>query len=196
VIVGVRHARVWNPDGLVYASLPGFHLSEDGRAAALKMSESLVSAPVRAVYSSPLDRAMETASILAALHGLPVSEDRRLIEWAFWSHWQGMPWTRIRERDPHLLDVYGRDPAEACPEEPLQSVGERVLEWAADAELSHPDGLVLGVSHEAPLIAASRVGTGRDVSDFHATNLPHLGTVRLRPGPTEVVDLAEWARTW
>jgi broad specificity phosphatase PhoE len=195
MIVGVRHARVWNPDGLVYASLPGFQLSEDGRAAATELSASLASSPVRAVYASPLDRAMETASILAAPHGLAVAEDRRLIEWAFWSHWQGMAWTKIRERDPDRLEVYGEDPARACPEEPLQTVGERVLEWAVEAELSHPDGLVLGVSHEAPLIAASLVGSGRDVSGFHATNLPHLGTVRLRPGPAEVVDLAEWART-
>lgn len=195
MIVGVRHAKVWNPEGVVYASLPGFHLSEDGREAAAAVSRALARAPLRAVYASPLDRAMETASILAAPHELPVERDDRLVEWAFWSHWQGMEWTRIRERDPELLEAYGRDPAGACPEEPLRSAAERVLAWAQDAERSHPDGLVIGVAHEAPLIAASLLGSGRSLDEFHSINLPHLGSVRLRPGPAEVVDLAAWARS-
>jgi broad specificity phosphatase PhoE len=106
-----------------------------------------------------------------------------------------MAWTRIRERDPDLLEGYGKDPAGACPEDPLQTVAERVLEWAAEAERSHPEGLVLGVTHEAPLIAASLVGSGHSVADFHSLNLPHLGSVRLRPGPAEIVDLDELARS-
>jgi broad specificity phosphatase PhoE len=137
---------------------------------------------------------METAGILAAPHSLEVTQDPRLIEWAFWSHWEGMAWTRIRERDPDLLDAYGRDPSTASPRESLRVAGERLLEWAADAERSHPEGLVIGVSHEAPLIAASLLGSGRSVAEFHSTNLPHLGSVRLWPTPAEVVDLPTWAR--
>jgi broad specificity phosphatase PhoE len=195
VIVGIRHAQVWNPEGLVYARLPGFHLSDEGRTAAKALAEALSSTPLRAVYSGPLDRAMETAAILSAPHGLRVLGDERLTEWSFWARWQGMPWTRIRERDPHLLEAYGLEPAKACPEDPLEEAGRRVLAWARDAERAHPEGLVAGLTHEAPLLAAYLVGGGHDVSTYRSMNLPHLGGVRLRPGPPELVDLVQWART-
>jgi broad specificity phosphatase PhoE len=193
VIVGIRHAQVWNPEGLVYARLPGFHLSKDGRTATEGLASALASARIAAVYASPLERAMETASILTGPHGLEVTPEERLIEWSFWIRWQGMPWSRIKDRDPEVLDVYGTDPDRACPEDPLRSVGERVLQWAEEAEWDHPVGLVLGVTHEAPLLAGMLVGRGADLSGYRAVNLPHLGCVRLRPGPPEVVDLPRWA---
>jgi broad specificity phosphatase PhoE len=195
VIVGIRHARVWNPEGLVYARLPGFHLSEDGRAAARTLASDIASLPVRAVYASPLDRAGETAAVLAAPHGLEVREDERLSEWSFWVHWQGMAWSSIRERDPHLLDAYARDPASAVPEASLEQAGRNVLAWARDARNGYPDGLVLGVSHEATLLAALMLGQGLDLSTYHSYNLAHLASVRFLPGPPEVVDLAGLARS-
>src|SRR5207247_2400817 len=89
VIVGIRHATVWNPEHLVYARLPGFHLSEEGRREATRLAQEMGSEPVVAVYASPLERAVETAQILAAPHRLGVIPDDRLLEWSFWVHWQG-----------------------------------------------------------------------------------------------------------
>ncbi len=195
MIVGVRHAQVWNPDGLVYARLPGFHLSDQGRQEAKGLASALRAAPVRAVFASPLERATETAEILAEPHGISVAVDDRLIEWSFWVRWQGLPWSRIRERDPHLLELYAQDPASADLDEPLSVAAERILDWARDAESIVPDGLVLGVTHEAPLAAALLAGAGAGLGAFHTTHLPHLATVRLLPGPPEAVDLAAWVRS-
>jgi broad specificity phosphatase PhoE len=195
MIVGIRHAHVWNPDGVVYARLPGFHLSEQGREDAGEVAAALASAPISAVYASPLERAVETAEILAGPHRLTVLTDDRLAEWAFWVRWQGLPWTRIREQEPELLDLYADDPASLSFDEPLQAAAERVMDWARHAETGHPEGLVLGVTHEAPLVAALLLGSGQGLGAFHTAHLPHLGSVRLRPGPPEVVDLPAWART-
>ncbi len=193
MIVGVRHAAVWNPEGVVYARLPGFHLSEAGRTEAEQLSRELSAIPVASIQASPLDRAMETAEILAGPQGLDVVVDDRLLEWSFWSHWEGLRWTGIRERDPELLEGYASDPASAWPRDPLAAAGERALSWATDAEHAFPEGLVLGVTHEAPLLAAYLMGSGRGLATYHSANLPHLGTVRLRPGPAEIVDLSAWA---
>ena len=70
MVVGVRHAAVWNPEGVVYARLPGFHLSESGRAEAEQLSQDLSSVGVASIQASPLERAVETARILAEPHGL------------------------------------------------------------------------------------------------------------------------------
>jgi broad specificity phosphatase PhoE len=193
VIVGIRHAHVWNPNGVVYGRLPGFHLSDEGRAAVRALSAALAQAPVRAVSSSPLDRARETAAILAEPHRLTGRKDGRLNEWSFWEHWQGMEWSRMRERDPELLEAYGRDPGSAFPKGSLEMAGRDVLAWAEDAEAEGPGALMLGVTHEAPLIAAMLLGQGRSLSEYHSHNLTHLACVRLLPGPPELVDLAAWA---
>ena len=195
MIVGIRHAQVWNPDGVVYARLAGFHLSDQGRADAREMAAAVASAPVSAIYASPLERAVETAEILAGPHGLPPTIDDRLAEWAFWVRWQGLPWIRIRERDPELLEVYAKDPGSSALDEPLAAAAERVMGWARDAQAQHPEGIVLGVTHEAPLAAALLLGSGGGLAAFHTTHLPHLGCVRLHPGPPGVVHLPAMARS-
>ena len=55
-------------------------LDERGRVQAEAASRRLAALPLRAVYSSPLPRALETAAILAAPHRLAVREDPGLLE--------------------------------------------------------------------------------------------------------------------
>ena len=78
---------------------------------------------------------------------------------------------------------------------PAEEYRERVMEWARDAQAQHPEGIVLGVTHEAPLAAALLLGSGGGLAAFHTTHLPHLGCVRLHPGPPGVVDLPAMARS-
>src|SRR6266540_2416943 len=124
----------------------------------------------------------------AAPHGIKVQVDDRLIEWGGLIPWQGRPWAEAM-RDPDLLAMYA-NPA-SWPEDPLDEAGRRVLAWAEEATAVHAEGVALGVSHEAPLIAAYLAGRGGDYSAFRMVNVPHLGGVRLLPGPPEIVDPAE-----
>src|SRR3989304_740825 len=188
IVLGVRHATVENPHNVVYARLPGFGLSSEGRAAAERTGDALASAPVRAVYASPRERARETAAALAAAHGLEVIVDERLIEWSFWSRWEGFEWERVRDDDPETFRIYAEDPGSLHPEDPLQAAGERVVSWAEEAAFEHGDGVVIGVSHEAPLAAAYLAGRGESMRGFPALHIPHLQGVRLLPPPPELTD--------
>jgi len=181
--MGVRHGEVDNPANVVYARLPGFHLSAGGLAAARREGETL--SGVVAVYSSPLERAVETAEALARPHGLDVVTDERLVEWSFWDRWQGFPWTEVPESVLEVLSTGGPS------DDPLEAVGSRVLAWASDASAQHRDGLVLGVSHEAPLGAARLLAAGEPMAGFRAVNVPHLHTVRFVPGPPRVSPLCD-----
>jgi probable phosphomutase (TIGR03848 family) len=51
---------------------PGVHLNEEGQLQVAALAERLASTPIAAVYSSPLERARETAEPLAARLGLAV----------------------------------------------------------------------------------------------------------------------------
>jgi broad specificity phosphatase PhoE len=76
----LRHGEVFNPEGILYGRLPGFHLSDNGRHQAEIVAKALTDADLAAVVSSPLERAQETAAPIAEAHGLPVGTDERLIE--------------------------------------------------------------------------------------------------------------------
>jgi broad specificity phosphatase PhoE len=76
----LRHGEVENPGKILYGRLPGYHLSALGRKMADRAAEALAGRDVRAVIASPLERAQETAAPIAAVLGLPVGSDGRLIE--------------------------------------------------------------------------------------------------------------------
>jgi broad specificity phosphatase PhoE len=76
----VRHGEAYNPEGLLYGRLPGFHLSDKGIQQAKAVADALARRDIVAVIASPLDRAQETAAPIATGHGLSVDTDPDLIE--------------------------------------------------------------------------------------------------------------------
>jgi broad specificity phosphatase PhoE len=186
VVLGIRHGEVENPQGLVYGRLPGFGLSAAGTEAARHLGAALAGAAVAAVYASPLDRARATAAELAEPHGLPVLVEPRLLEWVAREEWQGRGWAALIESEEYRTLM--ADPSAPGLRHPVDLAGRHVLAWAEEAAALHADGVVLGVSHEAPLAAAYLVGNGGSFRDFRATNIPHLSGVRLVPGPPEMAD--------
>lgn len=66
LILLIRHALpAWEGNRL-YGRSPGLHLSEPGRAQAAELAERLKDLPLSAVYTSPLERCVETAEPVTA----------------------------------------------------------------------------------------------------------------------------------
>lgn len=84
----LRHGEVENPRGLIYGRLPGFHLSEDGRMMAKAAADYLAERDIVGVFTSPLERARETAEPVAERFSLEPVVDERLIE--PWNHFEGL----------------------------------------------------------------------------------------------------------
>ncbi|MFC4058677.1 histidine phosphatase family protein [Planomonospora corallina] len=80
VIHLLRHGEVHNPANVLYGRLPGYNLSENGRLMAETVAKSMAGRDVVALFSSPLERAQQTAAPLAETFGLEVRIDERLIE--------------------------------------------------------------------------------------------------------------------
>ncbi|NED59113.1 histidine phosphatase family protein, partial [Micromonospora aurantiaca] len=76
----LRHGEVHNPEGVLYGRLPGYRLSEDGVLMAKAAAKWFADRDVTALFSSPMQRALETAAPLADSLDLPVTVDDRLIE--------------------------------------------------------------------------------------------------------------------
>ncbi|WP_043629928.1 histidine phosphatase family protein [Nonomuraea candida] len=76
----LRHGEVHNPGRILYGRLPGYHLSQTGQLMAETVAKAIGGRDIVALYSSPLERAMETAAPLADKLGLEITSDERLIE--------------------------------------------------------------------------------------------------------------------
>ncbi len=80
VVHVLRHGEVHNPEGVLYGRLPGFRLSDRGEQMAERVAKSMQERDVTYIVSSPLERAQQTAAPIAAVHGLEIATDERLIE--------------------------------------------------------------------------------------------------------------------
>src|SRR6266700_7514412 len=67
----IRHGEVKNPDNIIYARLPKFDLSANGKKQAEQAAEFLKDKHIEAIYSSPLERAKQTAEIIQKELDLP-----------------------------------------------------------------------------------------------------------------------------
>jgi broad specificity phosphatase PhoE len=76
--------------------LPGVHLNARGQKQAEGLGEALKDVPIRAVYSSPLERAMETAAPIASPRGLQIIPEPNLMDTDV-GKWQGRSWKVLRQ---------------------------------------------------------------------------------------------------
>jgi len=74
--------------GRMAGRLPGVHLNERGQKQAQALGEALKDVPIKAVYSSPLERAMETADPIASARKLQIIQEPDVME-ADIGKWQG-----------------------------------------------------------------------------------------------------------
>jgi len=188
----VRHGEVYNPDHVVYASLPGFGLSEAGWIQAKEVARYLRSAPIVAVWSSPLERAVATAEPIASQHGLPIRIDDDLTEWQLADLWAGIRWEDLPEQRPGELEAYLEHPVDLpFASEPLEALAARMRTVLARLAASH-DGDVVVVSHQDPVQAARLAVTGRELAGQHHDKPQHGTVVTLRPG-NPWTEVAVWS---
>jgi probable phosphomutase (TIGR03848 family) len=98
LVLLIRHGEnEFVKKGRLAGRMPGVHLNEKGQQQAKKLAEMLKNAPLKAVYSSPLERTMETAEPIAAALGLQVIPRAGLQEVDFGA-WQNKTLKSLRRR--------------------------------------------------------------------------------------------------
>ena len=106
---------------------------------------------IAAVFSSPLQRAYDTAATAAKALGLDVTVDDDLIETDFGA-WEGLTFAEAAERDPELHRRWLRDTSTTPPGgESFDAVLDRVLRVRERIVAAHQGSTVLVVSHVTPI---------------------------------------------
>jgi broad specificity phosphatase PhoE len=180
VIALVRHGQTeLNRRGRLQGRLDA-PLSALGAEQAAALARGFVSAPVKRVLTSPLQRARDTAAAIAAPHDLPVEVDDRLIELDY-GEWDGLALTDV---SPDDWAAWRDDPHFAPPGgERLSDVTARVVSFCTDVLT---DDLVIGVSHVSPIKAAVCVALAVDERTTWRMQLDVASVTRIgrRPDAT------------
>src|SRR5256885_14144537 len=158
----MRHADVENPQGVIYGHLPGFGLSQTGRAQATAVGQSLRESAIRRIVHSPLDRARETAEIVNAQLPAPVPliPEAELREAEFGRYLQGVRRWQVPMRRPRFFMHKLRRGSQAG-DESIETLGRRGLAVGHRVAREHPEeGSPLG-NHADPLQAAWILLDGR-----------------------------------
>ncbi|MDP4500729.1 histidine phosphatase family protein [Nonomuraea sp. NBC_00507] len=156
----LRHGEVHNPSGILYGRLPDYHLSETGQLMAETVAKAVGGRDIVALYSSPLERALETAAPLAEKLGLEIQQDIRLIEAG--NLLEGRPvgqgmalfrdWRNYRYFWNPLRPSWG----EAYP-----AIVERMKSMVEEARAAARGHEAVLVSHQLPIWAIRMAAEGR-----------------------------------
>lgn len=141
----VRHgATEWNSHKRAQgqADIP---LDDKGRLQALDVAKQLAVFDIRAVYSSDLQRAVDTAEPIARARAVDVITDPDLRE-IDQGEWTGLPVAEIQRGWPELWGAARHYNARPGGESPRQ-VRERALRALRRAVEANPEGSIVVVSH-------------------------------------------------
>ena len=187
----VRHGQVDNPRRIVYGRQPGWHLSAKGRRQAEAVARALAGRAVAALFSSPLERARETADIVARTLALPVQVRDDLTESALAAHWEGLSWLHVWTQRHREWHTYRKRPLEMEAPEPLLDLAARMSAAVRALAAAFPGRQVVAVSHGDPIKAAVVTLTGGDLARLHEEKLPTGGRIALdvpAAGPAAVAE--------
>jgi probable phosphomutase (TIGR03848 family) len=151
VVCFVRHGTTPTTGKVLPGRAKGLHLAERGVAEADQAGSRLAAlGSVRAIYSSPLERARETAKGVAAHLGLPVTVERGLVECDF-GEWTGAELAALRKL-PEWETVQRHPAGFRFPGgESFVEVQARMAGTVERLIARHPGEVVVAVSHADPI---------------------------------------------
>jgi len=161
----VRHGTTPTTGKVLPGRTPGLHLADAGRAQAQAVADRIATLKrVDAVYSSPLERARETAAPIARARRLRVAVERGLLECDF-GDWTGgelkalakLPEWKTVQRYPSGFRFPGG--------ESFTEMAARTQDAVAKLATRHRGGVAVAVSHADPIkaVVADALGTHLDL---------------------------------
>lgn len=178
VIHLLRHGQTILNQDIRYRGQRDLPLNRTGRREAIAAGRALAEARVRAVYSSPLSRALEVGTAIAAASGLDDVEPIDDLLNLDYGRWEGLTRAECRELDPAAWQLYQTDPEAArCPGgESLGAAADRVVRALRMLGHRHAGETVAAVSHGVMLRLAVLRIAGPITSNWQF-DLPQDGSI-------------------
>lgn len=177
--------------------MPDVHLNQKGFDQATRLAENLKDLPLKAIYSSPLDRAMETAQPLAKIKDLPITTCENLSEINF-GDWQGKTIKQLRrlklwktvQKNPSQMQFPNGESFKDAQQRLVNCIDEIAGNHESEdliACFSHSDSIRLLVSHylDMPMDSFQKINistasiTSLKITEEHVS-LPFINLIDIR----------------
>ncbi len=166
VIIMVRHGKTPSTGKLLPGRTAGLHLSDTGQIEALDVAERLSNlSEVSAIYSSPLERARETAMPIGKIFNKKVVINKGLLECDF-GKWTGKELGKLMKL-PEWSTVQRAPSTFRFPNgESFTEMQTRMVSTLDGLRKAHPGGIVICISHADPIKAAVAHAMGTHLDLF------------------------------
>lgn len=151
ILLLIRHAsNDYLKEGRLAGRTPGVHINAQGQREADDLARRLAHLQIEAIYSSPLERALDTANAVALCHSLSVQIREGLLDTDA-GEWTGRKLSELSGteiwKSLQTKPVGVRLPGG----ESIDEVQKRMVGVLEEVHRKHPDGVVAVVSHADPL---------------------------------------------
>lgn len=185
IIILIRHGENdYVKKARMAGRLPGVHLNERGKAQAQALAEKLANAPIKAIYSSPLERAIETATPLAEALKLEIQIRPGLIETDI-GEWTGHTLKSLRRlkiwRTVQAAPSLFRFPGGESFAETQHRICREIEAICAEHE---PKDLIACVTHADPIKLAAAYFIGLPLDHFQRLSVAPASITVLSIGET------------
>lgn len=181
----IRHAPTKETGRSLSGRLPGHSLTEDASAMAERLGERLTAIRIHAIYSSPLERTMETATAIAEKQKRKVIPHPGLLE-VDYGTWSGRTMKSLRPLRNWQTVVRTPSRAGFPGGETILAAQQRVVATCEELAARHRKATVALVSHADPIKAI--------VSHYLGQPLDLFNRIAIAPASVTVIDLDGWPR--
>jgi probable phosphomutase (TIGR03848 family) len=190
LVLLVRHGQTPTTGTTLPGRAPGLHLADKGREQADKVAERLAGLPrLDALYSSPLERARETAAPTAKARKMAVKLDKHLLECDFGA-WTGRSLKELNKL-PEWTTVQRYPSGFRFPEgESFAEMQHRIVSGIATLVERHKGGVIACFSHADPIKAAVADALGTHLDLFQRIVISTCSVTAIAYGPGGPVVLA------
>ncbi|MFQ5613861.1 MAG: MSMEG_4193 family putative phosphomutase [Anaerolineae bacterium] len=165
VVLLIRHGQNdWVGKNKLAGWTPGVRLNKLGRAQAAATGQRLASEDIAAVYSSPLERTVETAQAIAQPHKLKVQFQKMLGE-VDYGQWTGKSIAKLSKTDAWPVVQFYPSAARFPGGESLFEMQARAVQEINRLVEAHPGQTIVIVSHADLIksVIAHYLGTHLDL---------------------------------
>lgn len=201
IILLIRHGDTDYLGNRLAGCTPGVHLNENGEQQAQALAQALSQLPIKAIFSSPLERTLETARPLATLLRLPIRTERALVE-VNYGELQGKTFKQIRHlriwklvhQAPSQVTFPGGESFTAIQQRAVHAISTISSQFAPSdlvACFTHGDVIRLALAHflEMPLDSYQRLFINTASVSVISFQKDKLTVVQVNHQPAQTITL-------
>ncbi|HET6445105.1 MAG TPA: MSMEG_4193 family putative phosphomutase [candidate division Zixibacteria bacterium] len=194
-ILLVRHGQnEWVSKNRLAGWTPAVHLNDQGKNEVILLAERLAHLPIRAIYSSPLERCLETADPIAESHGLETIELEAVGEVRY-GKWEGKKIKKLAKKRSWYAVQHYPSRFQFPGGETMRQVQQRAVNAIENLCKRHSEEMIVIVSHAdvIKLLMAHYLGLHIDLFQRIGISPASISIVAIsKSGPVRVLRMNDY----